>query len=72
MNGSTELSYGKAGWFQDSDLVDTYQFVCLEDFATGGNGNIDHLSVALQSVKSFAHVAVESSPRQQVLENEQN
>lgn len=39
----------------------------FEDFSTGGDGDINHLSIALKCVETFAHIAVESAPRQQIL-----
>lgn len=39
----------------------------LEDLSSGGDRHIDHLAIPLQVVESLAHIAVESSPRQQIL-----
>lgn len=44
-----------------------YQFMGLEDFATGCNGDVHHLFVLLQGVEATAHVAMEVVPGQQVL-----
>lgn len=41
----------------------------LENFSTGSNRNIDHLSISLQVMESLAHITMESSPRQQILIN---
>lgn len=45
----------------------TYQLVSFEDLSSRGDGNVDHLSVALQSMETFAHVSVKAAPRQQIL-----
>ena len=39
----------------------------LKNLSSGGDRNIDHLSISLQVMETLAHIAVESSPRQQIL-----
>lgn len=43
--------------------------MCFENFTARRNCHIDHLPIALQIMKSLAHISMESSPRQQILIN---